>query len=78
MISSRSKSLQQHVKEGETHLTISIIDKGTGGVLETDQSLGITNMKERAKELRGSLQIKSEAGKGTTVTVRAPLHKKGR
>lgn len=66
------------LQEDRSHLTMRIIDKGSGGVLETDQSLGITSMKERVKELQGSLHIKSEAGKGTTVTVRAPLHEKGR
>ncbi|SDC32780.1 two-component system, NarL family, sensor kinase [Melghirimyces thermohalophilus] len=66
------------LQEDRHQLTMRIIDKGSGGVLETDQSLGITSMKERVKELQGSLHINSEAGKGTTVTVRVPLHEKGR
>ncbi|MFA1822626.1 GAF domain-containing sensor histidine kinase [Virgibacillus oceani] len=55
-----------------------IMDQGTGGAVETQQSLGIRSMKERTEELQGSFQMNSENGKGTTITVRVPLHKKGR
>ncbi|GAJ06340.1 unnamed protein product, partial [marine sediment metagenome] len=35
--------------------------------------LGIIGMRERARLLRGTLEVKSELGKGTQVVTRIPL-----
>jgi hypothetical protein len=56
--------------------TMRIIDQGTGGAVETQQSLGITSMKERTEELQGSFHMNSVDGKGTTINVRVPFEKK--
>lgn len=58
--------------------TMKVRDQGSGGAVEKQQSLGITSMKERVEELEGSFHINSEKGKGTTIIVRVPIHRKGR
>ena len=40
---------------------------------EDDSSLGLTNVKERINILGGRVEIDSAAGRGTQVTVRAPV-----
>jgi PAS domain S-box-containing protein len=59
---------------------ITIKDDGKGFVLRSsmgdltrDGRLGLAGMQERAKLLGGSLEVKSEPGKGTTVTIEAPI-----
>ncbi|SDI80278.1 GAF domain-containing sensor histidine kinase [Natribacillus halophilus] len=67
------------IMQSEPHdFTMRVMDQGNGGAVETRQSLGIRSMKERTEELQGSFQMTSENGKGTTITVRVPVHKKGR
>ena len=56
-----------------------ITDNGKGFDAERKPELtskgvyGVINMKERAHQIGGELQIKSELGKGTTITVTVPL-----
>jgi two-component system sensor histidine kinase UhpB len=38
-----------------------------------DSSLGLLGMRERAAAVGGDVQIRSEPGRGTTVTARVPL-----
>lgn len=63
-------------------LSLSITDNGHGFDLEQSGPAltawekgghGIFSMKKRAAELNGKLDIKSEVGRGTTITVRLPL-----
>jgi signal transduction histidine kinase len=60
----------------ETAVIATVADDGRGfeigGVAETRGS-GLLTMAERAHLLNGTVQISSELGKGTTVTVRVPL-----
>jgi signal transduction histidine kinase len=56
--------------------TLEIRDNGLGvdsTQLETAEGLGITSMRDRAKQLDAQLDIRSAPGHGTTVTVRLPL-----
>ncbi len=65
----------------EHKVTVVIIDNGSGFVInEThseeqghSSSFGLSIMKERISLLSGKVEIKSEKGSGTTVTVSAPL-----
>ncbi len=62
-------------KAGET-LSLVIHDDGEGvdpGAATNSHSLGLTGMRERAKHLGGSFDIKGEPGQGTTVRVTLPL-----
>lgn len=62
-----------------SQLTVTIADNGQGfDVAKTMQasqltSFGLTNMRERALLLGGSLVVQSRPGHGTTVTLRLPL-----
>jgi two-component system sensor histidine kinase DegS len=61
-------------------ITISVKDKGIGfnppksvGELARSGKLGLAGMRERALLLGGDMKIESEPGKGTTITVEAPV-----
>ena len=64
--------------QSKTKITISDNGKGfdssdTIGDLVRNGRLGLAGMQERAKLLGGSLKVESEPGKGTTVTIEAPI-----
>ena len=42
-----------------------------------ENGFGLFSIRERLKSYNGSLQIESQKGKGTTVSVRLPVGKKG-
>jgi two-component system sensor histidine kinase DegS len=65
-------------QDGRTSMTVK--DNGIGfplqdsmGDITKDGKLGLAGMQERARLLGGSLKVESESGKGTTVTVEAPV-----
>jgi signal transduction histidine kinase len=65
----------------ETDLTLHIADDGSGFVvpdrptyLAQEGHFGLLGMKERAQLHGGTLQIESQTGQGTTVSVRFPLY----
>lgn len=73
-----------HIEVNHDMLTASIRDNGVGFDVqavsrdpEKWDHFGLRGMKERAKLLGGEAQLKSSKGKGTTVTVRIPLGRKG-
>ena len=67
-------------------LVVSITDDGRGFKAEEPLTNGhgsmgghgLTSMQRRAKALGGSLKINSEPGRGTTVTLKAPLNQRAR
>ena len=66
--------------EGNDNITMTVSDNGKGFELPqriedlaSVGRLGIMGMYERARLLRGTLDIKSELGKGTQVVVKLPL-----
>jgi ligand-binding sensor domain-containing protein/signal transduction histidine kinase len=60
------------VKDG--WLRLAIEDNGNGFQVDGDKDgNGLTSMHRRARKLEGVLRIFSEKGRGTTVTLRAPL-----
>ena len=66
-----SEALVQLIKE-EKRLSVLVEDNGKGfdpSVLETNKGAGWTNIRSRVDYLQGRMDIKSEAGKGTTVTI---------
>ena len=48
------------------------------GSYENRGSLGMINLRERAEMIDGSIQIDSEPGRGTSITLVVPLDKQGR
>jgi two-component system sensor histidine kinase DegS len=68
------------VRFGEDRVRITVDDNGQGfelpgrtGDLATTGKLGLIGMHERAHLLNGTLTVRSEPGKGTTVTVDMPV-----
>jgi PAS domain S-box-containing protein len=62
--------------EGED-LVAEISDDGRGFGPETTPGVGLSSMRERAAIVGGKLVIESEAGRGTRVSLRAPVPQKG-
>jgi two-component system sensor histidine kinase DegS len=77
---SKASQVVTVVEFGEGRAKITIEDNGQGfelpdrtGDLATTGKLGLIGMHERAHLLDGTLTVRSEPGKGTTVTVAVPL-----
>ncbi|MCG8349489.1 MAG: GAF domain-containing sensor histidine kinase [Chloroflexales bacterium] len=76
----QSPEITIYLYEEEGHLVASVRDRGRGFNLtaveasySVGSSLGLLNMKERAKLIGADFRIRSEPGKGTTVELRMPL-----
>jgi two-component system sensor histidine kinase UhpB len=71
------------VERDEHTIGITVRDDGNGfdareaGSAAAESGFGLFSIRERLKSYNGSLQIESQKGKGTTVTVRLPMGKKG-
>lgn len=70
-----AKKAQVQLKETATQLELSVTDDGRGFDTRAPRhgGLGLIGIEERVRELDGELQIVSEPGKGTHLTVRFPL-----
>lgn len=76
----RSDTIIIYLYEEEGVFVASVRDRGRGfnlaaveAIYANRGSLGLLNMKERARLIGGDLRIKSEQGHGTTVELRVPL-----
>jgi two-component system sensor histidine kinase UhpB len=71
------------VERDEHTIGITVRDDGKGfdareaGSAAAESGFGLFSIRERLKSYNGSLQIESLKGKGTTVSVRLPMGKKG-
>ena len=77
---SEAESLEVSIRRDDGNIIISIEDDGIGfDTSEIEQlklknkGFGLFNIKERLKLLGGKVEIESEPGRGTRVTVTAPL-----
>jgi signal transduction histidine kinase len=67
-------TLKVHLEWCETEICMTIIDNGNGfDTVHPKQGNGLKSMAERAKILRGVLEINSELEKGTTIKLRFPI-----
>ncbi len=68
---------------GQRSLTLHVRDDGTGmppDALEAaiaGEHLGLAGMRDRARRSGGTLEIASEPGRGTTISVKLPLPRPG-
>jgi signal transduction histidine kinase len=70
-----AKSVRASLYEQDENLVLVVEDDGKGfHESEIAKSLGILGMKERAAACGGSVQVSSNSGKGTKITVRVPIH----
>ena len=59
-------------------VTLSVTDDGKGfdpNRIGSSGGLGLINMRERARQLNGTLEVSSEPGRETTVRVRIPFRR---
>ncbi len=72
-----AKKIVSSLKFDKGNLVLTITDDGKGFAfknVEGKKTLGIFGMKERTMEMGGKYEIKSEPGRGTTVSVTIPLN----
>jgi PAS domain S-box-containing protein len=79
-----AKNVSIVIEKYNNGVSFSIEDDGVGfdvlraaAVNRHERGLGLAIMEERARMLRGSLEIWSEKGKGTRITFRVPVEREG-
>jgi len=76
---SRATEAWVDMEERERELCLEIRDNGVGFEVgnpaerSPNDGIGMMGMRERAEHLNGKLDVRSVAGKGTTISVRIPL-----
>ena len=74
---SRAEHAFLTARQSTSHFLLAVRDDGKGFKTEVSKTLpnhfGITGMHERALRINGGLQLSSEPGKGTCVTLAVPL-----
>ncbi|RPJ60609.1 MAG: sensor histidine kinase [Acidobacteria bacterium] len=75
---SGSDGAQVLFSENDAEAVLEVRDNGKGFVFSegNDSSIGIINMRERARQCGGTLDIITAPGQGTKVTARIPLEKR--
>ena len=61
------------LQRGSTCVWLRVDDDGKGFAAERTRGLGLLGMAERVGQLGGRLRVRSEPGRGTTVTAELPL-----
>jgi PAS domain S-box-containing protein len=82
----KASTLRVNIKKGKDRIMISVRDDGVGFVpseagafvLDDKGGFGLFNIRERLEHLGGVMKIQSAPGKGTRVTLTAPLENKDR
>lgn len=75
---SQAKNVFTSLRHTNGELILMVTDEGKGFTVTPEKlkkTLGLLGMKERALMIGGTLDIQSEPGKGTTVTIVVPLKK---
>ena len=71
---SRAKSISVRSFIGKGQLNFEIMDDGKGFVNNGKRGNGLKNIEHRISELKGTLLIDSEPGKGTIIKYSIPFH----
>jgi signal transduction histidine kinase len=70
---SQAKTVQIELKQNPGRLVLSVHDDGVGFDTENIRGLGMVGMKERLRQIGGTLRVTSHQGSGTTVVAEVPL-----
>jgi len=83
----KATALRASIEQAGDNIEVSLADNGagfavdpagTGLSMDKTGGFGLFNIKERLEHLGGNLKIESAPGRGTTITLTAPLEKKDR
>jgi PAS domain S-box-containing protein len=74
---SGAKRIGVTLRMDRSDLVAEVIDDGRGFGPETQPGVGLSSMTERAAIVGGKLEIQSEVGRGTRVSIRAPVIQRG-
>lgn len=70
----KAKNIKIEIQKSEKYLRMVIADDGIGfSVKKKSKGIGLQNMMSRAETSKGTLDIKSKPGKGTTITINVPI-----
>jgi hypothetical protein len=70
----RANTVWLSLYQQDNTLHIEVRDNGQGFMVDTVQKgMGLSNLHERAKSLRGTVEVQSTIGKGTTIHIAIPL-----
>jgi signal transduction histidine kinase len=70
----RAKTVEIMLGQQDGCLRLNIQDDGQGFRPERQKGLGLLGMQERVRRLKGTFEVDSEPGRGTTLKVALPLH----
>ena len=65
--------VQIRVKQGVSHLMLTVQDNGCGFDVRQSKGLGLLGMEERVTQLGGTFQVNSSLGAGTKLIVDIPF-----
>jgi signal transduction histidine kinase len=69
-----AKKIEIHLYKSKNNLILSVEDDGKGFDINAKKAgIGLTNIKSRVENVKGSFHIESEKSKGTRATIRIPL-----
>jgi signal transduction histidine kinase len=70
---SRADTAKVVARQEENRIVLTIQDNGSGFDVEKEKGLGLLGIAERVAQLGGDLQVVSEEGRGTLISVSLPL-----
>jgi signal transduction histidine kinase len=72
----RPKAISVSLRLNPPNLVLRVKDNGCGitSSAETREGFGLVNMRARVKKLKGTLDIRTAAGEGTSIVVCVPLN----
>jgi signal transduction histidine kinase len=69
----QAKTVRIDLKQNPGLLVLSVHDDGVGFDTENVRGLGMVGMKERLRQIGGTLRVTSQPGKGTTLVAEVPI-----
>lgn len=72
----KAKNVSVNLLKDADHLHVTILDDGIGfDVSKKSKGIGLQNISSRVETCKGTFEIKSKPGKGTTITIDLPFKK---